>query len=132
MRRSSGRSEHCRPRARLRQAWANAAGSTPRFRAFIAHFSKPRHHPRHTILTDVGVDLRGREIHVPEQRLDVHELGAGLEQPGGVGVPRRRYYCGICDRRAWIQYIVAGYNVRQLYIEVTKHEQKGSLRCESS
>ena len=36
IRRSSGRSEHCRPRPRLRQAWATATGSTPRFRTFTS------------------------------------------------------------------------------------------------
>ena len=32
------------------------------------------------LLADVGVDLRGRQVHVSEQRLDIHELGAGLEE----------------------------------------------------
>jgi hypothetical protein len=44
-------------------------------------------HPRHPILTDMRVDQRRRQVHVPEQRLDVHELGAGLEEPGRIGVP---------------------------------------------
>jgi hypothetical protein len=33
------------------------------------------------------VDLRGRQVHVPQQYLDVHELGAGLQEPGRIGVP---------------------------------------------
>jgi hypothetical protein len=33
------------------------------------------------------VDLRGRQVHVPEQGLDVHELGAGPQEPNRVGMP---------------------------------------------
>jgi hypothetical protein len=34
------------------------------------------------------VNLRGGQVHVPEQGLDVHELGAGLQEPGRVGMPK--------------------------------------------
>ena len=40
---------------------------------------QPRDHVGHAILADVGVDLRSGQAHVPEQRLDVDQLGAGLQ-----------------------------------------------------
>ena len=40
---------------------------------------KPRHHPRHSVLVHMRIDLRGRQVHVPEQRLDIHELSASLQ-----------------------------------------------------
>jgi hypothetical protein len=33
------------------------------------------------------VDLGSRQVHVPQQHLDVHELGAGPQEPSRVGMP---------------------------------------------
>jgi hypothetical protein len=33
------------------------------------------------------VDLGSRQVHMPEQHLDTHELGTRLQEPGCVGVP---------------------------------------------
>lgn len=41
--------------------------------------TQPRHHPRHPVLAHMRVDLRRRQVHVPEERLDIHELGARFE-----------------------------------------------------
>jgi hypothetical protein len=32
------------------------------------------------------IDLRGRQVHVPQQHLIIHELGARLQKPCSVGV----------------------------------------------
>jgi hypothetical protein len=42
--------------------------------------------PRHPLLPDVGVNLGGGDALVAEQGLDVHQVGPGVEEIGGVGV----------------------------------------------
>jgi hypothetical protein len=57
---------------------------------------QPGDHPRHPILAHMRVDLRGRQVHMPEQHPDVHELGAGLQEPGCIGMPELiRSLCGV-------------------------------------
>ena len=48
---------------------------------------QPRHHLLHPLLADVGVNLGGTDALVAEQRLDVHPLGPGVQQVGGVSIP---------------------------------------------
>jgi hypothetical protein len=67
------------PHRQSRALWAQAEGG--------GTLSKLRHHPRHPILAHMRVDLRRRQVHVPKQRLDVHELGAGFEEAGCIGMP---------------------------------------------
>ena len=50
------------------------------------HNSQPRHHLLHPILPDVGVNLGGGDALVAEQGFDVHQLGPGVEEVGGVSV----------------------------------------------
>ena len=42
--------------------------------------SQPPHHLLHPVLPDVGVNLGGVDGGVPQQGLDVHQLGPGVEQ----------------------------------------------------
>ena len=50
-----------------------------------SHRSQPPHQLLHPLLPDVGVNLRRSDALVAEQGLDVHQLGPGVEQVGGVG-----------------------------------------------
>jgi hypothetical protein len=42
--------------------------------------------PRHPVLAHMRVDLRGRQVHMPQEHLDIHELGAGLQESSCVGM----------------------------------------------
>ena len=48
--------------------------------------SQSRHHLLHLFRADVGVNLGGGDTLVAEQGLDVHQLGSGVKQIGGVSM----------------------------------------------
>ena len=70
------------------QFWvvSNGAADQPRRAVKPQDDSQPRHHLLHPFLPDVGVHLGGGDALVAEQRLDVHPLGSGVQEMGGVGV----------------------------------------------
>ena len=63
-----------------------ASWSEPGARSGYALPLQPRHHLLHPLLSDVGVNLRGGDALVAQERLDVHQLRAGVEQVGGVSM----------------------------------------------
>lgn len=46
------------------------------------------HRRRQTRVADMRIELRGRQIGMAQQRLDVEQIGPGFEQAGAVGVPQ--------------------------------------------
>ena len=52
----------------------------------VVRSSQLVHHRRHPVLIDMGVNLRRRQVHMPQQGPNVHQLGPGVEPVGGVGV----------------------------------------------
>ena len=71
--------------------------------------SQPPHHFLHPLLADVGVNLGGRNALVAEQRLDVHQLGPGVEPVGGVSMaqPKVAGAGGRCPSRFLLSFTPA-------------------------
>jgi hypothetical protein len=67
---------------RFNGAWVQGRvqGITARSTQSLILGLQPPHHLLHPFLPDVGVNLGGADALVPQQGLDVHSLGPGVEQ----------------------------------------------------